>query len=212
MAIQFRCAQCSQPIEVDEQYANQTAACPYCHHTITVPPESSYAPKTSVVARPMEDAASPTGTPQPGLPALPPQLGQWQSAETAQQPQAPNTLGTYAVICTVLALALVAAQVISLVVLLLPVMSTASQPSLTLAPEQQKALEDIMLQHPWLRALQVGATFFGLAGLVLGAVSLRQKPHGNWRGVSSVVLSGLLFLCLCCSMALSLVGGVATLG
>ncbi|GAF80953.1 unnamed protein product [marine sediment metagenome] len=41
MAIRFQCASCSQPIEVDDEWASKTVACPYCHKTVTAPAEST---------------------------------------------------------------------------------------------------------------------------------------------------------------------------
>lgn len=41
MAIRFQCGSCSQPIEVDDEWASKTVACPYCRKTITAPAEST---------------------------------------------------------------------------------------------------------------------------------------------------------------------------
>ncbi len=41
MAIRFQCASCSQPIEVDDEWASKTVACPYCRKTIAAPAEST---------------------------------------------------------------------------------------------------------------------------------------------------------------------------
>ena len=41
MAIRFQCSACSQPIEVDEEWARKLVACPYCRKTITAPMEST---------------------------------------------------------------------------------------------------------------------------------------------------------------------------
>lgn len=41
MAIQFSCPSCSQPIEVDEGWAQKTVACPYCRGTVTAPAAST---------------------------------------------------------------------------------------------------------------------------------------------------------------------------
>lgn len=41
MAIRFQCAACSQPIEVDDDWAQRAVACPYCRKTITAPSEST---------------------------------------------------------------------------------------------------------------------------------------------------------------------------
>jgi hypothetical protein len=41
MAIRFHCAACNQPIEVDDEWALRTVACPYCHKTVTAPAQST---------------------------------------------------------------------------------------------------------------------------------------------------------------------------
>ena len=40
MAIQFMCSACSQPIEVDDEWASRLVACPYCRKTVTAPAAS----------------------------------------------------------------------------------------------------------------------------------------------------------------------------
>jgi hypothetical protein len=41
MAIQFPCPSCSQPIEVDDEWAAKPVACPYCSKTVTAPESST---------------------------------------------------------------------------------------------------------------------------------------------------------------------------
>lgn len=41
MAIRFQCGSCSQPIEIDDQWASKSVACPYCRNTVTAPSEST---------------------------------------------------------------------------------------------------------------------------------------------------------------------------
>lgn len=40
MVIRFHCASCSQPIEVDAEWALKAVSCPYCRKTVTAPVES----------------------------------------------------------------------------------------------------------------------------------------------------------------------------
>ena len=56
MAIRFQCASCSQPIEVDDEWASKAVACPYCRKTVTAPAESTLGDVTQM------PAASPLGT------------------------------------------------------------------------------------------------------------------------------------------------------
>ena len=43
MAIQFNCPGCQQPVEVDDEWAGQHVACPFCHRVVTTPNESTLA-------------------------------------------------------------------------------------------------------------------------------------------------------------------------
>ncbi len=41
MAIQFNCPGCRQPVEVDDEWAGQHVACPFCQRVVTAPREST---------------------------------------------------------------------------------------------------------------------------------------------------------------------------
>lgn len=41
MSIRFQCQSCSQPIEVDDEWAGKTVACPFCSATINAPEQST---------------------------------------------------------------------------------------------------------------------------------------------------------------------------
>lgn len=69
MSIQFSCPQCSQPIEIDDQWAMQPVACPYCRNTVKAPAHSSYIAPTEVPkARTIDTIASAQDAP-PGVDA-----------------------------------------------------------------------------------------------------------------------------------------------
>lgn len=61
MAIRFQCASCSQPIEVDDEWASKAVACPYCRKTVTAPAESTLDQVAQI------PTASPLGTPPGGV-------------------------------------------------------------------------------------------------------------------------------------------------
>lgn len=46
MAIRFQCAACSQPIEVDDEWASRAVTCPYCRKAVTAPTESTLDPSS----------------------------------------------------------------------------------------------------------------------------------------------------------------------
>ncbi len=71
MAIHFACPSCRQPIEVDDDWAGQSAACPYCRNVVTAPAASTW-PSTDIQqAAPGRPAGWPP--PQPAQPgSVPP--------------------------------------------------------------------------------------------------------------------------------------------
>lgn len=59
MAVQFLCPSCHHPIEIDDEWARQTVACPFCRNTVTAPANSTYSPVETVpAARGIEPARS----------------------------------------------------------------------------------------------------------------------------------------------------------
>lgn len=77
MAIRFQCAACSEPIEVDPEWARRLVRCPYCQRTVTAPAESVLPALDQI---PMATASAPPRAPFPtdglqplqGNPAPPP--------------------------------------------------------------------------------------------------------------------------------------------
>lgn len=61
MAIRFACPSCQQPIEVDDQWGDESVACPYCRQVVTAPSSSRW-PANEI---PMASPASPAFTPPP---------------------------------------------------------------------------------------------------------------------------------------------------
>jgi len=202
MAIQFHCPGCSQPIEVDDVYAGQTAACPYCRRVVSVPLESTLGGEATAPARPAVGCWPGTG----GTPAAPPPppgapLPGEADLVATDRTRTARALGNWALICTVLAVLLLAGTVIYNLALLLPhIDPEASQPTAELA----KLNVEIAQRHPALTIMSLGAMFAALAGLALGITSLRLRGQGNWRGIVAVVVCGMLVTCFCISTAAQL--------
>lgn len=204
MPIQFCCTQCSQPIEVDDEHAGRTAACPYCRHVQVVPSQSTYQPDQAVTARPVG------APPLPEVPApsgeLPPIGGERSPFVPAPRQRTAYTLGLYGLVCTGLALLLFGASVIGVgrIALQSGILGEGGPPS----PEQMEKVQEIVLQQPWLIAAEFGGLFFAVAGLLLGIVSLVQV-RWNWRGTTSVVVCGLFLMCVCAGAVMR---GLGTFG
>ena len=50
MPIQFLCVSCEHPIEIDDEWAGKSVACPFCRNTVVAPVESTYEPPSVVPA------------------------------------------------------------------------------------------------------------------------------------------------------------------
>jgi endogenous inhibitor of DNA gyrase (YacG/DUF329 family) len=51
MTIQFQCASCGNPIEIDDEWGGKAVACPYCRKSVTAPMDSTFVPETAPSAR-----------------------------------------------------------------------------------------------------------------------------------------------------------------
>jgi hypothetical protein len=212
MAIQFHCPGCSQPIEVDDVHAGQAAACPYCRRVVSVPTESSLGELPPIVARPTgggDDATPPAAADrrEPATPPPPqPAPGELHIGPTmTPREQAARTLGSYALICAVLAVLLSGGVFVYAVSQAGPELlkASGSGPS----EEQLSAIERRLGENRWLGAAQMGSMFFALIGVVLGITSLVQSRRSNWRAIVSVVVCGLLLSCVCLGTVLAAAGG-----
>lgn len=198
MAIQFRCPGCSQPIEVDDQYAEQNATCPYCQQVIVVPASSNLDPTPAAAARPVADVgwreAAPRG-------AYPSGLSDSCSTESLHvgpaltyREQIARTYGNYALICTGMMTALFFGMIIYMLSIAWPMLQVDpdSQP----VTDFQRA-EKLYADHPALIAAPLGMLFFGIVGLALGITSVKHSTRGNWRGILAIVVCGLFVVSFC---------------
>lgn len=236
MAIQFQCSACRQPIEVDDQFANQQAVCPFCRKVITVPESSSLPAESIPEARPSGYAGAgglqlPPMPPQNDPPSWerpigdlrpPPPPPGWQqpvgfpptgaghplSGAASLAQRAATTYGNYALICTLLAIAMAAITMfISMSLMFSEMQKITGGLTSQLTPEQldqlNRAFVTAAQKNPLILGMSIGMSFFGLIGFVLAIVSLRQSTD-NWRGWVSLIGSGLFVLCCCGGELLSL--------
>jgi len=188
MAIQFHCAGCNNPIEVDDDYAGRTAACPYCNKVVTVPQTSTLDPDAPVVARPAAGAAGPSAPPLPAAQTL--HVG---PAGTLAE-EAAATYGNYGLICAALAVVLIGAAFVSLATALIPEFSQVPQSQ----PSREWMMEILTSNPPptWVPAAMLGASFFSIVGLALSITSLRRCRRKNWRGfIGTAVCASLSGCC-----------------
>ena len=69
MPIRFACPSCQQPIEIDDQWAGQSVACPYCKRVVTAPTTSTWPVGEIPMASPARGTSPPP--PPPGGYAFP---------------------------------------------------------------------------------------------------------------------------------------------
>ena len=216
MAIQFRCAGCSQPIEVDNQFAGKTAQCPYCQRIITVPVESTLESNTPTLARPAPGGMSGP----PPVPSVPPPLPDyaggppmgagagWRQPQSDPREASARNFGNFALFFVGLAIALMAAQILLGLPIMTAEMSRLGTTSPT--PEQtQEMLQKILIERPYIVVFGWGSAFFGVVGLILGILSWRQWPAANWRAWVSVGACCVFLFCLCGSVMLTVLAGRA---
>jgi DNA-directed RNA polymerase subunit RPC12/RpoP len=205
MSIQFFCAQCNQPIEVDDEHAGQTAACPFCRHVMTIPRESTYRAEAAVAARPLSPPAGSANDAEVSADEGPPP--EWRRRRPPVPPprqRAANTFGSYGLVCALLALLLLGIAVVRATTIAARSGKFTSPTPPT--PADMTELQEQMAKDPWFVGPQIGAAFFALVGLPLGIISMVQAPQGNWRGLTTIIICGLFFLCMCAGFGLHILG------
>lgn len=195
MAIQYRCVKCSQPIEVDDELAGQTARCPYCGAAGTIPEYSTYAPDTAVAARPAEwadrEARELSPDEYPVRPAAPPLL----------QRRA-RTIGNYALIVTGLGLLCLLFLFIRGGILYMEIEREGLEPA-----EAQRVMAERTSEDPLMLVPQISMLVLMFAGFVLSIVSLTQSTRGNWQGLTSLILCLIVGLCMVLAIVVALIAG-----
>ncbi len=212
MAIQFPCPSCSQPIEVDDEYAGQSAACPYCRRVVNVPTESPGEVRPAAMARPTlsssegEVSAEPREVPTGGEvrpEALPPPGSLHIGPTPFARRRAAETYGSYSLICAALVVVLFGA-VFAYGLMTAPVIGapgTTTQPDIRQLAEQFQNAPGAA----WLSAGQCGMLFFAVVGVGFAIASLSKMVRGNWRGWIGLVVSGGALLVFCVLMAIAMV-------
>lgn len=180
MAIQFRCTGCQQPIEVDDEHAGRAAACPYCQRVVTIPMASTLEPQAVVVARRLMDKEAP----MPGI----------DPARAIARQQAAS-YGNFALVCTILTLAMCGIFFVRIVTLAAE--SGILSPGVVPGEADQKRLMELASRDALVIGPAYGALFFALFGLGFGIGSIRRSAQGNWRGILSCIVCGLYVLCQC---------------
>ncbi len=185
MAIRFQCGSCSQPIEVDDEWASKTVACPFCRNTIN-------APAGSTLADPSElHVASPLGTDVDSDHA--------QTQRRAPPRPSPNRIAivAFALACSLVLLLLATAVITAPHVLEL----TELQDQGREAAEQGKSQWDVMTAYlnarggvmpGWMIGLTlIGVAMMGvwIAAVVCGIIGV-LRPVRRRFAITALVICG----------------------
>ncbi len=189
MSIRFQCGSCSQPIEVDDEWASKPVACPYCRKTVTAPIESTLGDPAAF------QAAVPVAT---GPPAAQPFS---TTPDAAQQAAGRNRL---AVVSLALAIAAIGMFVASGLVSAghseqLQELQDAYAGASDYA-EQVKIMNELLKADPdamrWLlplAVLSIGWLVTNLAAIVCGIIGVR-RPARRGMAIAALAISFLPIL------------------
>lgn len=196
MAIRFQCGACSQPIEVDDEWASKAVACPYCRKTITAPAESTI---DDLARIPMAAPAGPPHAPPPFAPSPGLAVG------TMAPPPSGNTVAVVALVLALATLALIAGSQLLLSghqMEFQALMETVNAaPNFAARMEaQQKYLEQNPTFLNWfvpvcLLVLISGLTW--IAAVICGVIGIR-RPVRRGLATGALVIVAVVPFVFCC--------------
>lgn len=184
MAIQFKCRECGQAIEVDDELAEQSAECPYCHAVVTVPRESRL--EESPPAEPAPVASATRG-------ARPRAEADSRTEASAPERSGKSQLGWLALGCIGLS---VACMFIGMLILM-PLARrwiTASNAAEYMRMVQEDGQDAPGRTYSGLIALLVGAYVFPFVGVVLAVMALIRQAEPRWPAFVTLAIVALLLV------------------
>jgi len=198
MAIRFQCGSCSQPIEVDDEWASKAVACPYCRKTIVAPAVTTIGDLARI------PTASPAGPPPHAPPTYAPTT---LEAGPFAAPASRNTTAVVALVLAITTLALLFGARTILVAHRLELqdfmeMSKAGGGSFAQSMEiQKKFMERYPNAASWmlpagLLMLAAGVTW--MATVVCGVIGIR-RPTRRGSATGALVIAAIIPFIFCCS-------------
>ncbi len=183
MAIQFFCVACKQPIEVDDEFANQAVTCPYCKKVVTTPPVSD----PGVARQSPEARASGSEPLDPSSPFDP-------HAPLSPAGFRSNTSGWVALGCVTgvfVITSIFCGNVLSIM---------RGQPSDMTQQEMQKVMMEEMEARPGLQKLiSVGFLALPIVGISAAIFSLVKRRSPRWPAIAALVVLVPVMCCMCFS-------------
>jgi DNA-directed RNA polymerase subunit RPC12/RpoP len=205
MAIRFQCGACSQPIEVDDEWALRAVACPYCRKTITAPSESTLGDLSRIpMASPLLDVGSAVALPTPAA-----------SSYASPDPNAnPLAVAAFILAAAMVILLLSGAMIVASHALDLEQLQKELQPQPGVdSGSQFRAIMEYFNAHGgqfpgWLVAvgvLQISAMAACAAAIVCGLLALRRTTR-RALAVIALVSCGCVVLLFCLNFAAAFMG------
>ena len=196
MPIQFACTHCGKPIEVDDEYADRLATCPFCDNVTRVPPRSAVDPHATVRAQP----AVLTSAEHPDATAADPRLADGRRRAARWGTAALVTLALSTLLC-IFMLAEFGRITASLLV-------NVDHQQLT--TEQQDELTKQLIDRVTTEGRAVIVAFFALLPLSVAAILLTGISlftGRSWQGITAGVWCGLFLAAPCCLFGIAILSG-----
>ena len=195
MAIQFQCSGCGQPIEVDDEAANQQASCPYCNIIVRVPTsvESDVTPARHFSgAAAVMQTAIPSPQPQPVVP---------RPTAYAVAPAEPRraTLGFISLVLFVIAVALYVVATVLSAQMMVDSLGSANE-----TPNIQELMElstKVLESKPWLPILSFLSMLLGMTSIGLAIGSLVRREGPRWPAILVIGAGMMIFVIVAIGVA-----------
>jgi hypothetical protein len=209
MAIRFSCPACQQPLEIDDSWASQSVACPYCRRVVTAPQASTWPAGSVPMAapgRPIDPQAptpsfappTPQGFGPPPSPGFAPPPPPGYGPQVAYAPRPSGSAGWALGLTIAGAVTLVGLMMVWMGLVYKAAMDTAG-PNATQA-ELQRVVEDNYLHGHFPHATGlvmtgVAAMLASVGGLILGVRSLVRQEPGRGMAITACILGGIFLFC-----------------
>jgi hypothetical protein len=180
MPVQFNCAACGKPIEIDDEFAGQAVTCPYCRGVVKAPPAGGPPVAAPLDLPPPDLASSPTG-PSPAV--------------------VPNWFATAGLMCAVV---IVLAFCTSLGMIVKTVQT--EHPDGRINQAQLQELMDRASKMPLMIAVQWIILIAAVMGTILSILGLTRRQGRRWQAIIGVTISGLFLTCVALSLVMALAG------
>lgn len=185
MAIQFLCSSCRQPIEVDDDAANQPVTCPYCRQVTQVPAVSD--PTVAAARASAPPPPPPSFTPLPST--SPESVAYGPAPIPVPQLEQGNKLSWASFVVAIV-------SVICFIGIFGYILSVAATLPPNPTPEQMNAVVRERTAGPATQAIAIlGMCVLPVIGVGLGIAALVKRTKPLWPAiVAMVIFSGFVLL------------------